>query len=125
MNKPDQLWAERFFRECLSQLNAGNWNFELTFKNVGDDKSLGSTEVNIGRQMAYIDVFTKAHDGLADLEDTLAHEALEVAVADLTEFFSGFFKESQAEYLTKLLHKIIEPCAAILAKAVHAEVNSD
>ena len=125
MNKPDQLWAERFFRECLSQLKQGQWTFELTLRELGDGSSYGECGTNTGRQHAVVTIHHRLHENVEELTNTLAHEAIEIAGADLSNYLSAVLQDSCAAYAADLVHKIIEPCAAILAKAVHAEVNSD
>jgi len=120
--KNDRRSTKRFLKTCLKRLNLNQWRVRLQ---IGGDhpELLGLLTYDIETWRATITVYADKHNKLADLQDTIAHECIELAMALAHDAIRPLAEEAVHEYIWQLMHQAINPLAEVLARAVHGELT--
>jgi len=125
VNKPDQQWAERFFRECLKAVGRGHWGFELNVERLCDEDGAvyGDAACSVHENWAKIHVYHRGIMTRQQLENTLAHEAIEVAMSDLRHWLRYRVQNGELDEGWDHVHKAINPLEKVVAEHVRRKLK--
>ncbi len=116
MEKPDQKKCEEFLARCLKLLQC-DLDPELLLITT-EGSNLGSHNGNLAARTGRVEVFYVAQDSQRELEETIAHEAMEAALHPLWRYLETVLNENQRQFAWDLLHNgLFVPLPEILAEA--------